>query len=123
MELHEPGGVGGGKAFSDIELGRLAEILQYHPEVRLSLIKDSFRGTLIEQRGRYYPMIEFWHAFNMNWHGRYLLDRPNVPLSIWPLVLEKVNDNDRVQDKASILYGLLQGPAGAQRTSFERRGD
>ena len=68
-------------------------------------------------------MIEFWHAFNMNWHGRYLLDRPNVPLSIWPLVLEKVNDNDRVQDKASILYGLLQGPAGAQRTSFERRVD
>ena len=54
----------------------------------------------------------------MNWHGRYLLDRPKVPLSIWPLVLEKVNDNDRVQDKVSILYGLLKGPVWTGRTSY-----
>ena len=109
--------------WSDVELGHLTDLLEYHPEVRVSLMDGFNEDRIGETDERYCTKVEFWHNVNMNSHGRYLLDRPNVPLSIWPLVLEKVNDNDRVQDKASILYGLLQGPAGAQRTSFERRGD
>ena len=98
---------------------RFEEMLRYHPEVRLSLRDRSTSDIYLFEDNE----SNIKHIFHMNWHGRYLLDRPNVPLSIWPLVLEKVNDNDRVEDKASILYGLLQGPAGAQRTNFERRVD
>ena len=63
----------------------------------------------------------------MNWHGRYLLDRPSVPLCIWPLVLEKVNDNEYMPrdagEKESIIYELLKGPVCGGRMSFSRRGD
>ena len=63
---------------------------------------------------------ELTHALFRNWHGRYLLDRPNVPLSIWPLVLEKVNDNKAMDEdeQANVIYELLNGPAGFGRTSF-----
>ena len=89
----------------------LEELLRYHPEVRLSL-RDYDNYVEDENTYRFSEgMTKFWYIVNMNWHGRYLLDRPKVPLSIWPLVLEKVNDNDHVKDKASILYGLLKGPA------------
>ena len=49
------------------------------------------------------------HIFNMNLHGRYLLDRDDVPLSLWPLVLEKANQN------ASVIYEFLKGPSFAGR--------
>ena len=93
---------------------RIVELLRCHPEVRmprgynfLGARKDAFK-------------TEFLHAVNMNWHGRYLLDRPNVPLSIWPLVLEKVNDNKAMDEdeQANVIYELLNGPAGFGRTSF-----
>ena len=46
--------------------------------------------------------------------------RPNVPLCIWPLVLEKVNRNERLDEEgeASIIYELLKGPACGGRLSF-----
>ena len=88
-----------------IPLRRLVELLRCHPEVRMPHISFySFAGA---RRA---------HLFHMNSHGRYLLDRPNAPLSIWPLVLEKVNRNKRVKDKSSVIYELLHGPAGCGRT-------
>ena len=90
--------------------GVFAELLRYHPEVRLSY--DSDWIDLFEDCE--------WHAVALNWHGRYLLDRPNVPLCIWSLVLEKVNRNERLDEKGkvSIIYELLKGPACGGRISF-----
>ena len=102
---------------SDFQIKLVADLLRYHPEVRLTLIHYMFR------EGHYGHKTEFWYTVDLNWHGRYLLDRPKVPLSIWPLVLEKVNVNRFLKDEASVIYGLLKGPAGAGRTSFERRVD
>lgn len=99
---------------SDIQLELLTELLRYHPEVRLSL-RDYADNIKDELRKYYEGKADFWHVFNMNWHGRYFLDRPNVPLSIWPLVLEKVNGNRLISDKASIIHALLKGPAWGGR--------
>ena len=105
----------GKNRYLDPELMILVELLRYHPEVRMSVDYDP------DFLNKDNP--DFWRIFHMNWHGRYLLDRPNVPLSIWPLVLEKVNHNEDVKDKASIIYELLKGPAWGGRRSFEKRVD
>lgn len=100
---------------SDIRSELLTELLRHHPELRLAV----YTGDIKDKPRKY--KAEFWHVLFMNWHGRYLLDRPNVPLSIWPLVLEKVNGNRRlngnktVEDKASIIHELLKGPAWGGR--------
>ena len=101
--------------FSDSQLERLSELLRYHPEMILNL------HTCVSSD--YSSKTEFWHIVYLNWHGRYLLDRPNVPLSIWPRVLEKVNGSKIVKDKASIIYDFLKGPAWGGRTSLKKRVD
>ena len=75
----------------------LRTIVYAHPELRLEL--KGFESVL--------PDLQY--ICNLNWHGRYLLDRPNVPLSLWSLVLEKANT------KADMIYELLKGPAFACR--------
>ena len=71
------------------------EVLRCHPELRLYFSASHLRS---------HP-----HIFNLNWHGRYLLDRPNEPLSLWPLVLEDANS------KPAVLYDFLHGPSFAGR--------
>ena len=79
----------------------LAELLRCHPEVRLKGYDTGkvFKGNL-----------ELQHICELNWHGRYLVDgSARAPLSLWPSVFERVND------KPSIIYDFLKGPAFAAR--------
>jgi len=101
--------------FSNFVLKALADMLRYHPEVRLSL-RDEQDEIIDETHKKYKGKAEFWHTVNMNWHGRYLLDRPNVPISIWPSVLEKVNDSVHAKNKASTIYELLKGLTSLKST-------
>ncbi|KAL3938144.1 MAG: hypothetical protein SGBAC_006874 [Bacillariaceae sp.] len=45
------------------------------------------------------------HIWDFNWHGRYLLHSQEVPLGLWPLVLERTTRNP------SVMYEFLQSPA------------
>jgi hypothetical protein len=51
---------------------------------------------------------------DLNWHGRYLLDRGNIPYSLWALVFAKASS------KPSVVYEFLKGPGFAARNSFYR---
>ena len=97
----------------------LEEVLRYHPEVRLSVAdwidKEDFDAFEDDESN-----TKCLHLVNLNWHGRYLLDRPKVPLSIWPLVLEGVNFGGYTTDESSIIYELLKGPAWGGRTAFSK---
>jgi hypothetical protein len=61
------------------------------------------------------------HLLDLNWCGRVLLGKNiSVPLSIWPLVLERANamvseESDKEQRRANAIWHLLQGPALMQR--------
>lgn len=45
------------------------------------------------------------HIWDFNWHGRYLLHSQEVPLGLWPRVLERTTRNP------SVMYEFLQSPA------------
>jgi hypothetical protein len=83
---------------------QLSETLGYvlfcHPEIRLLELWNSQKEKISSTYSRYY---------DLNWHGRYLLDRDEVPLSLWPLVLQKANS------KPTVVYEFLKGPAFAAR--------
>ena len=76
----------------------LEQLLHFHPEVLL--VNESKR--LVES-----PKLR--HLMALNSHGRYLMESQNVPLSIWSLVLERANE------KPSVIYEFLKGPALAAR--------
>jgi hypothetical protein len=67
------------------------------------------------------PEIE--HLLDFNQAGRVLLGQGHsVPLSLWPVVLERANqmfkysrDGDRERKRANVVFLLLQGPALIQR--------
>ena len=83
------------------------ELLRCHPEVRMIFDDPD------EPFGN---SIELEHIFELNWHGRYLLDSPlRVPLSLWSLVFENVNKSSDYSDNASAIYEFLKGPAFAAR--------
>jgi hypothetical protein len=86
----------------------------------------------------YDPMV--LHLKDMNRHGRILLQNDSVPLSVWPIILERVMYDRRLDGKRSIilegllldrrlddngtrmpnvLYHLLHGPAFAGRARFD----
>jgi hypothetical protein len=63
-------------------------------------------------------------VFYFNQAGRVLLGQGghSVPLSLWPVVLERANkmfkhseDDDRERKRANVVFLLLQGPALMQR--------
>ena len=83
-----------GDKFWNENTSSLTKVLWAHPELRLESEKFS------KQSGQ-----DFFYVRGLNWHGRYLLDRPNLPLSLWPKVLEKANE------KPSVIYEFLKGPA------------
>ena len=106
------------EVFACSRMKLLEEVLRYHPEVRLSVSKTWGNEKDFDVFEDDESNTKCVHLVNLNWHGRYLLDRPNVPLSIWPLVLEKVNFGGYATDKSSIIYELLKGPAWGRRTAF-----
>ena len=90
----------------------MTELLRCHPEIILPInvlyafLKDAF----------WEENIDFEHFCDLNWHGRYLMDKSaRAPLSLWPLVFENVNKSKECNDKPSVIYELLKGPAFAAR--------
>lgn len=93
-----------GLGFSVLERlsGSVQKLLWAHPELRMEHIGVG------DQNGA------FLHLCEWNWHGRYLMDRPKFPLSMWPVVLEKANA------KPNVIYEFLKGPAFAARQPYHR---
>ena len=98
-----------------ISAGRLTRAI----EMDIGGIDNPDFATTVEAMLHAHPEIRM-HRFcianrichrirDLNWHGRCLLDHPNVPLSLWALVLEKANE------KPSTIYEFLKGPALAAR--------
>jgi len=97
--------------------------LSNHPEMRLqrpSIVSKSARNNRAAHvhaiggvSDRFMDMMEdslflsksFKHIWDFNWHGRYLLHRQDVPLGLWPKVLERATINP------SVIYEFLQSPA------------
>lgn len=86
-------------------------LLRSHPEIRL-------HNMLLHE---YEAQSEaFQHVYDMNWHGRYLLHRPAVPLGLWPLVLQKARTHMAFPDaEPSVIFELLKGPALAKRDNLD----
>ncbi|KAL3933712.1 MAG: hypothetical protein SGBAC_010274 [Bacillariaceae sp.] len=79
----------------------LTKVLQKHQEIRME--HEGFDGN----------DEAFVHLCQWNWYGRYLMDnKPEFPLSMWPIVLEKSND------KPNVIYEFLKGPAFAARQPY-----
>lgn len=77
----------------------IGKLLHRHPEVRL--VWGDTEYSIGDS--------DFKHICKLNWHGRYLLHRTRVPLSLWPLVFEKANN------ETDVMYEFLKGPAFASR--------
>lgn len=75
----------------------IEEVLHCHPEIQLIAHDFGKAGESLKL------------LCDLNLHGRYLLDRPNVPLSLWPYILQKCSA------KEDVLYFFLKGPAFAAR--------
>jgi hypothetical protein len=89
-------------------------LLCNHPEMRLQIQFDNKQGlpkcpskVTIEENEKFFP--SFQHIYDFNLYGRYLMYRPEVPLSLWIKVFEKANS------KPSVMYEFLRGPAFAAR--------
>jgi hypothetical protein len=69
----------------------------------------------------YDPMI--LHLMDMNRHGRILLQNDSVPLSVWPIVLERVMRDSLFDTNetrmSNVIYHLMHGPAFAGRGYFD----
>lgn len=84
-------------------------MLVAQPEIRFIDIDDDNGNLKKLEKGN----TEFKHICNMNYFGRYLLDRPRIPVAIWPHVLKRVTD-----DHPSVVFELLKGPAFCARESY-----
>jgi hypothetical protein len=88
---------------------------QYSPEVETLLLAHPevmMNGIWFEDFVRKPESFQHIYAFNGN--GRYLMDRPNFPLSLWPRVLENADFYS-----ATLLFKFLRGRALAQRKSLD----
>mmetsp|Transcript_16765 Transcript_16765/g.40869 ORF Transcript_16765/g.40869 Transcript_16765/m.40869 type:complete len:157 (+) Transcript_16765:326-796(+) len=90
--------------------------LEAHPEIRRPWPRNVVAGT---EEG-----FKLKHVWELNWYGRSLLQqqvdddsdsskKKDVPLSIWPTVLEKANDNP------DVLFTFLKGPAFACSQNYQ----
>jgi hypothetical protein len=84
---------------------KVMEIIQAHPELRLCP-RAAFCAHYYESHNFSKPICD------LNWHGKYLLDRPKTPVGLWPKVLERANNEPHV------LYEFLKGPAFAGRSNL-----
>jgi hypothetical protein len=79
----------------------LSQVLTKHQEIRME--HEGFLGN-----------ASFVHLCQWNWYGRYLMDKPEFPLSMWPVVLQRANA------KPNVIYEFLKGPAFAARQPYHR---
>ncbi|CAJ1959116.1 unnamed protein product [Cylindrotheca closterium] len=111
----------------DYESENAVEVLQgflfKHPEMRLkppSVLSKRARNKRTTSNNpsgffsqRFMALMEesmflsksLKHICDFNWHGRYLMHTPAVPLGLWPRVMERATTNP------SVLYELLKSPA------------
>jgi hypothetical protein len=78
----------------------ILEVLQANP-----LLCDLTYTTMGED-----PPDNIQHCMDMNWAGRVLLGNQDVPFSLWPVVIERVNENKDwpLARKANAIFGLLR---------------
>ena len=86
----------------------IMQLLYAHPEIKLCS-HQQLTYEYLRERHSSQEVDAFFHIFVFNIYGRYLIDRQGVLLSLWPQVLENAND------KPSIIYEFLKGPAFAGR--------
>jgi hypothetical protein len=110
-----------GNPLGDDDRAALAKLVEDHPELQDFGFSEEEESLLIT------PDLQYMLDFNRS--GRVLLTKPSTPLSVWATVLERANslfendsmfatDEDRdtgPERRASVIYGLLQGPAFAAR--------
>ena len=89
-------------------LREITQLLYAHPEIRLYSNQD-FSSESLKETYSFQEINAFFHILFFNFYGRHLIDRQAVPLSLWPLVLEKA------KMKPKIIYEFLKGPAFAGR--------
>ena len=89
-------------------LKEITQLLYAHPEIKLGC-NQNLSPEYLRERYSSQDFSAFHHFLFFNLYGRYLLDHHNVPLSIWPLVLEKA------KRRPNIIYEFLKGPAFAAR--------
>jgi hypothetical protein len=105
-----------GNPLDDDDRAALARLVGDHPDLQDLGFYDyhSLRRLLT---------ADTQYMLDLNRSGRVLLAKPNTPLSVWAKVLDRANrlfeneaDGDaRPGRQASVIYGLLQGPAFAAR--------
>jgi hypothetical protein len=88
----------------------LVDVLSCHPELRLEY--KGFNGQteytgLKDERN-------FLYICDLNWYGKYLKERPEFPLSLWSVILEKANS------RPNVVYETLKGPAFTERQPYHR---
>jgi hypothetical protein len=108
----------------------LAKLVEVHPELQDFGFDEDEESLLIT------PAIQY--MLDLNRSGRVLMTNPsntprvlftnpNTPLSVWATVLERANSllegetnsDVRTERQASVIFGLLQGPAFAARSPNE----
>jgi hypothetical protein len=90
----------------------------------LKILRDNAQLSAVRLGSSEQPSSpEIEHLLDFNQAGRVLLGQGHsVPLSLWPVVLERANqmfkysrDGDRERKRANVVFLLLQGPALIQR--------
>jgi hypothetical protein len=127
MQTHTPSrlrrlDLGGDMLAGDDDRAALAKLVEDHPELQ-DLGDFEFKESLLIST----PDIQY--MLDLNRSGRVLLTNSSTPLSVWATVLERAHslfEADDMSDKdasdvlaerrASVIYGLLRGPAFAARS-------
>ena len=110
------------KNAKDDDRDALLHFVRSNPE--LGHLGDAFDFA---ESDLYTPLTE--HYLDLNRAGRILLSgnvsRPGIPLSVWPIVLERANrifQNNGHSRQSNVLYNLLHGPAFRARDNFQNFG-
>jgi hypothetical protein len=119
-----------GNPLGEDDRAALAKLVEVHPELQDFGFDEDEESLLIT------PAIQY--MLDLNRSGRVLMTNPsntprvlftnpNTPLSVWATVLERANSllegetnsDVRTERQASVIFGLLQGPAFAARSPNE----
>jgi hypothetical protein len=110
----------GGNPLGVDDRAALAKLVEVHPELQDFGFDGDEESLLIT------PAIQY--MLDLNRSGRVLMTNPSTPLSVWATVLERANrglfegetnSDIRTERQASVIFGLLQGPAFAARSPNE----
>lgn len=98
----------------------ILHLLEVFPE--LGYLGEDFADAI--ERGFFPASVA--ERIDLNWYSGLLLrgHGATIPLSVWPVVMAKVNSDSLLDDtsprKANVFYHMLQGPAFVGRGAFDR---